>query len=199
MVRALLAGLRYHRKACFLIHLTGCITVSETTSSAATGDNDYAGANGLRALGELDPHVWSDIDDLAAIRSLPRDRVHRAVDALVFNAAATHGAHVHTAIVCAPDIYGSLAGADAPPGAPAEYRMLRLYCDEMARHRAPIYVGEGKNRRSMVHIADLARLYVALVDETARSLRSGVVNPDCWDKKVRARPPPPRRCSRAQG
>jgi hypothetical protein len=76
----------------FLIHLGGTGVVADWQ------DPTY--------LGKLNPKIWSDIDDIDAITSLPDGALHRNVDKIIQEAAAANGEKLKTAIVCPPDIYG---------------------------------------------------------------------------------------------
>ncbi|CAK5277614.1 unnamed protein product [Mycena citricolor] len=165
-MEAILTGLKRRTSTTFLIHLsgTGCI------SDVYTGN-----------LGTLNPKIWSDIDDITELASLPEDRMHRDVDKLVFEAAKTHGAHIHTAIMCPPDIYGEGRG----PGITQSF-MVPFFYDAILAHGSAFYIGQGENVRSTVHIDDVTSLYVKVVGEAIKSLETGTVQSEYWGDNASA-------------
>ncbi|KAJ7905769.1 nucleoside-diphosphate-sugar epimerase [Mycena olivaceomarginata] len=162
-MEALLAGLGRRSAPSFLIHLSGTACISDVYHA----DN----------FGALNPRVWSDVDDIEELRSLPDSRIHRTVDNLVFQAAATHGAHIHTAIMCPPDIYGKGHG----PGITQSF-MVPFFYDAILTRKSAFYVDKGENTRSLVHIDDVMSLYVNVVEEAVASLETGTVKDECWGK-----------------
>ncbi|KAJ7047029.1 nucleoside-diphosphate-sugar epimerase [Mycena alexandri] len=128
-------------------------------------------------FGVLSPRVWSDVDDVEEIARLPEDRIHRPVDKLVFEAAAAHGAHIQTAIVFPPHVYGRGHG----PGITQSY-MVPFFYDAIIAHKSAFYIAKGENARSLVHIEDVVSLYVSLVEEAVKSLDTGTVRDECWGK-----------------
>ncbi|KAJ7266576.1 nucleoside-diphosphate-sugar epimerase [Mycena rebaudengoi] len=161
-MEALLAGLGRRTTPSFLIHLSGTACISDV----------YDGI-----YGALNHRVWSDVDDIDEILHLPEDRVHTHVDRLVWAAPETHGAHIHTAIMCPPDIYGKGHG----PGITQSFLPPFTY-DAIVNKKAAFYLGTGENVRSFVHIDDVMSLYVHVVEEAATSLETGIVRRECWDK-----------------
>ncbi|KAF1984189.1 NAD(P)-binding protein [Aulographum hederae CBS 113979] len=147
-IKAIIAGLAQRKEKSFLIHLSGTGIVSDFR------DPKY--------LGELNPKVWSDVDDLEAITSLPDDAPHRITDKIVLAAAAEHGDKIKTAIMCPPDIYGAGRG----PGKKQSV-YLPVYLMEIKQTRAPFFTGSGGNTRSWVHISDLMNLYMKVVEAAA--------------------------------
>ncbi|KAJ7685403.1 nucleoside-diphosphate-sugar epimerase [Mycena polygramma] len=161
-MEALLAGLGRRSTPSFLIHLSGTACISDV----------YSGKFGVLA-----PRVWSDVDDINEIAQLPEDRTHRHVDKIVFEAAATHGAHIHTAIMCPPDIYGKGHG----PGITQSFMVPFTY-DSILAHKSAFYLAKGENVRSLVHIEDVMSLYVSVVEEAVASLETGTVKDECWGR-----------------
>jgi hypothetical protein len=90
-MEALLAGLGKRTTPSFLVHLRNGVHSLDV----------YFGNYGM-----LNPRVWSDVDYIEELSKLPGDRIHQLADKLVWEAASTHGAHIHAAIMCPPDIYG---------------------------------------------------------------------------------------------
>jgi nucleoside-diphosphate-sugar epimerase len=126
-------------------------------------------------LGKLNPKVWSDIDDIDAITSLPDQALHRNVDKIIQEAAAANGEKLKTAIICPPDIYGPGRG---PGKTHSVY--VPVFFDEIKKSGTAFYAGEGKNTRSWVHIEDLMTVYLKLV-EAAVAGGSGAD----WGREVR--------------
>jgi nucleoside-diphosphate-sugar epimerase len=161
---ALLTGLGKRSAPSFLIHLSGTACISDV----------YSGNFGV-----FNPRVWSDVDDIEELANLPEDRIHRHVDKLVFEAAATHGAHIHTALMCPPDIYGKGHG----PGVTQSF-MVPFFYDSILAYKSAFYLAKGENVRSLVHIQDVMSLYVRVVEEAVTSFETGIVRDECWGKNV---------------
>ncbi|KAJ7940403.1 nucleoside-diphosphate-sugar epimerase [Mycena leptocephala] len=157
---ALLTGLGKRSAPSFLIHLSGTACISDV----------YSGNFGV-----FNPRVWSDVDDIEELANLPEDRIHRHVDKLVFEAAATHGAHIHTALMCPPDIYGTGYG----PGVTQSF-MVPFFYDSILAYKSAFYLAKGENVRSLVHIQDVMSLYVRVVEEAVTSFETGIVRDECW-------------------
>ncbi|KAJ6597118.1 nucleoside-diphosphate-sugar epimerase [Mycena vulgaris] len=161
-MEALLTGLGRRTSPSFLIHLSGTACISDV----------YSGKYGV-----LNERVWSDVDDIEELATLPEDRIHRHVDKLVWEAAATHGAHIHTAIMCPPDIYGKGHGP-----AMTQSFMVPFFYDAILAHKSAFYLAKGENVRSLVHIEDVMSLYVSVVEEAVTSFETGIVRDECWGK-----------------
>ncbi|KAJ7444879.1 nucleoside-diphosphate-sugar epimerase [Mycena latifolia] len=161
-MEALLTGLGRRTAPTFLIHLSGTACISDV----------YDGKFGV-----LNPRVWSDVDDIEELANLPDNRIHRPVDKLVWEAAATHGAHIHTAIMCPPDIYGKGHG----PGTTQSF-LVPFFYDAILAHKSAFYLASGENTRSFVHIDDVMSLYVKVVEEAVSSLETGTVRDEYWGK-----------------
>ncbi|EIN03917.1 NAD(P)-binding protein [Punctularia strigosozonata HHB-11173 SS5] len=158
-INALIAGLLKRPKTSFLIHLSGTGIVADFREG--------------KYVGELNPKVWSDIEDIDAITSLPDDALHRNVDKIIQAAAAAHGDKLKTAIVCPPDICGKGRGLGRTQSV-----LLPAYKAESIKLGAAVYTGSGGNARSWVHIEDLMKLYLSLVEAAA----AGGGNAD-WGKE----------------
>ncbi|KAJ7633097.1 nucleoside-diphosphate-sugar epimerase [Roridomyces roridus] len=163
-MEALLTGLGRRTTPSFLIHLSGTACISDVYD---------------RNFGVFNPHIWSDLNDITALANLPADRIHTHVDRLVWAAPKTHGSHIHTAIMCPPDIYGKGHG----PGITQSFLVPFLYDAVLETPtQTAFYVGRGENSRSFVHIDDVMSLYVKVVEEAMTSLEKGVVRDEYWDK-----------------
>lgn len=114
------------------------------------------------------------MQDIASITSLPDSAPHRPVDKLILSAATEHG--LKTAIVCPPDIYGKGSG----PGKTRSI-FLPVFVDLIKNKvGSSFYVGEGANTKGWVHVQDLMKVYLGLVEDAAK----GGKNAD-WGEEVR--------------
>lgn len=148
-LNALIAGLVKKSTPSHLLHLSGTGIVSDWSSP------DY--------LGTLNPKVWSDLDDLPSISSLPDHALHRNTEKILFKTATEHGDKLKIAIMCPPDIYGKGAGLGKTSSvfAPMYIRDLRTSGNR------PFFYREGTNTRSWVHISDLMQVYLKVVEAAA--------------------------------
>ena len=133
----------------YLIHTSGTgILVSP--NAAAIG------------YGKLDEKVFNDWDGVAEVTSLPDAAIHRNVDKIILAAGTRHGTNVETAIVCPPLIYGRGRGPD-------NQRSIQL--PELAKailtSKKGVQIGAGKNIWNNVHVADLSKVYLKLVEAAA--------------------------------
>ena len=124
-------------------------------------------------LGELHPKVWSDVDDIDAIWSIPEATVHRNTELLI--QAAWTERRVKTAVVCPPIIHGRGSG----PG-----RINSVFYPSLLsasiQTGATFYHGSGTNIYSRVHVADVAQVFLKLVESAA----AGGEGAD-WGREVR--------------
>ncbi|KAK5732235.1 hypothetical protein LTR17_010681 [Elasticomyces elasticus] len=148
-IKALIAGLLRRDEPSFLIHLSGTGIVADYR------DDTYHGT--------LNPKIWSDVDDIDAITSMPDIAVHRNVDKIIQNAAAEHGDKLKTAIICPPDIYGPGRG---PGGIRSVF--FPMFVAEARKVGATFYANDGSNGRSWVHIDDLMAVYMKVVEAAAK-------------------------------
>jgi hypothetical protein len=158
-INALIAGLLLQSSPTFLLHLGGTGIVADWKSDTHRG--------------ELNPKIWSDIDDIDAIWNLPDDALHRNVDKIIQAAAEKHGDKLHTAIICPPDIYGQGFGLARNQSV----YFPTLYAESSKLGRT-FYASSGTNTRSWVHISDLMTVYTRLVEAAA----NGGANAD-WGLK----------------
>lgn len=148
-IKALIAGLLKRESPSFLLHLGGTGVVADWRS------DDYRG--------ELNPKVWSDIEDVNSIWSLPDNALHRNVDKIIQKAAEQHGDKLKTAIICPPDIYGPGKGL-----ARSQSVYFPTLYAESVKLGHTFYANSGKNSRSWVHINDLMTVYLRLVEAAAK-------------------------------
>ena len=148
-IKALIAGLLKRESPSFLLHLGGTGVVADWRS------DDYRGG--------LNPKVWSDIEDVNSIWSLPDNALHRNVDKIIQKAAEQHGDKLKTAIICPPDIYGPGKGL-----ARSQSVYFPTLYAESVKLGHTFYANSGKNSRSWVHINDLMTVYLRLVEAAAK-------------------------------
>ncbi|KAG8627231.1 hypothetical protein KVT40_004714 [Elsinoe batatas] len=120
-------------------------------------------AEGLRS--DESEEVYDDGEGVGSVTSLPDQALHRGVDKLVLAAGdeAGQGGKVRTAVVCPPCIYGRGRGA-------GNTRSMQV--PELARVTVErgegVRVGKGRARWTGLHVADLADLFVRLVEEAVK-------------------------------
>jgi hypothetical protein len=150
-LNAIIEGLRRRSTPSYLLHLSGTGIVSDWASE--------------ENLGRLNPKIWSDLDQdsLKEIRSLPDHALHRNTEKILHSTAQEYGNQIKIAIMCPPDIYGKGKGLAKTHSAliPEFYKGIK---DLGGR---PFYYNEGTNARSWVHIDDLMRVYLHVVEAAA--------------------------------
>ncbi|KAJ5689314.1 nucleoside-diphosphate-sugar epimerase [Penicillium macrosclerotiorum] len=95
----------------------------------------------------------------AHITSLPDDYLHRPADKILQAAAAQHGDRLKTAFFCPSDIYGQGRG-------PGNIRSLLIpeICENIIELGYSFYALTGANRKSWIHVDDVANVYFKLVE-----------------------------------
>ena len=148
-MKAILSGLLKRPTPGYLIHLSGTGIVSDWA------EDQY--------LGKRNPKVWSDISSLDEIKRLPAHALHRNTETILHDTMRDHGNRVNIAIMCPPDIYGKGKG----PGK-TQSAYLPMFVNEIrSLGGRAFYYGDGMNTRSWVHIEDLMRVYVKVVEAAA--------------------------------
>ncbi|KAF2204247.1 NAD(P)-binding protein [Delitschia confertaspora ATCC 74209] len=147
VIKAHLAGLLTRPEKSFFIRLGGTGVIADWK------DGPY---------GELNPKVWSDIDDIDTLTSMPDWALHRPVEKLIQATAEANGEMVKCAIICSSGVYGKGKGM-------VRTRSLYMpeFYGEILKLGYPFYTGSGGNRRGWVHIEDLMRVYLSLIDAAA--------------------------------
>ena len=107
--------------------------------------------------GDSNPRVWSDVDDCGEIFDFPRSKKHRAMDRKIIDAATEL---VRPLIVTPPDIYGESLG-----GGTHRTILIPEYAKAVKRAGKAFYCGKGENIKSVVHITDVASLFLLLVQQ----------------------------------
>jgi hypothetical protein len=148
-LNAIITGLLRRTTPGYLLHLSGTGIVSDWA------DEQY--------LGRLNPKIWSDISSLPEIRRLPPAALHRNTETILHDTIAKHSDSINIAIMCPPDIYGKGKGL-----AKTQSALIPFFVKEVKNMGGKvIYYNEGTNTRSWVHIDDLMRLYLHVVEAAA--------------------------------
>jgi nucleoside-diphosphate-sugar epimerase len=141
--KALIEGLKKHGKATgkkpILLQGSGTAVLSEE-----------------KHIGELSDKVWTD-DMMTDLNAINPKAPHRLVELEVLQAPSC--GLLDVAIVCPPMIYGV---SDGPY--PRHSKQVPLMIRNGIESKRAMYVGNGKNMWSNVHIADLADFYMILFD-----------------------------------
>ncbi|RDW67344.1 uncharacterized protein DSM5745_09210 [Aspergillus mulundensis] len=122
------------------------------------------------AYGEASDKVYDDLDGAQAVRDLilayPNRRV---VDNFILKLA---GSGPKTAIIFPPIIFGAGSG-------PGNQRSIQVpsIAKNALKDKQAAYVGQGLSRWGAIHVADLAQLFVKLVEKAAEG-----GNGDIWDE-----------------
>jgi len=144
-VEAVLKGCARNPNVSYMIHLSGTGTIADFM---------------MFPTGDYNSQIWSDTKNIKDIQSLPDYALHRPVDKLLQDFAVEHGDNVKVAIICPPDIYGTGTGTVKKTS-----WYVPVYVAEILKRGYSFYLGKGENTRGMVHVEDLAELYVLLVED----------------------------------
>ncbi|KAJ4304948.1 hypothetical protein N0V90_000476 [Kalmusia sp. IMI 367209] len=125
-------------------------------------------------LGETSDKVFNDLEGVDELVNLPSEAFHRNVDEMVLDCGTKHRDAVKTAIVCPPTIYGPGRGPSLTRGRQV-YELAKL---TLERGTAPT-IGAGKARWNNVHVHDLSRAFVLLVEAAV----SSSADEDLWGPK----------------
>ena len=148
-LNAIISGLLSRSIPGYLLHLSGTGIVSDWANE------EY--------LGKLNPKVWSDISSLAEIQDLPGNALHRNTEIILHDTVRLYDDKINIAIMCPPDIYGRGKGL-----AKTHSALIPMYVKEIQHLGGQaFYYGEGTNTRSWVHIDDLMKVYLKVVEAAA--------------------------------
>ena len=148
-LNAIISGLLSRSTPGYLLHLSGTGIVSDWANE------EY--------LGKCNPKIWSDISSLAEIQDLPYNALHRNTELILHETVRLYDDRINIAIMCPPDIYGKGKGL-----AKTHSAFVPMYVKEIERLGGEVfYYGEGTNTRSWVHIDDLMRVYLKVIEAAA--------------------------------
>lgn len=148
-LRAIISGLLKRSTPGYLLHLSGTGIVSDWAEE--------------EHLGKLNPKIWSDISSLDEIKSLPAHALHRNTEVILHETVRDYSGKVKIAVMCPPDIYGKGKGLVKTRSA-----FVPMFINEVQKLDGKVfYYGEGTNTRSWVHIDDLMKVYLKVVEAAA--------------------------------
>lgn len=113
-------------------------------------------------FGEMSLEIFDDWDGVGQVTTLPDHSPHRKVDKIIITAGCENPSTIKTAIVCPPTIYGRGRG----PGNQRGHQVYELSRCTLEKGKG-IQVGAGKAYWANVHIHDLSRCYLKLVEAAA--------------------------------
>jgi hypothetical protein len=147
---AVIAGLKKKGSQCYLIHTsgTGLLTYEDTKNNREA---------------QASSKVYDDWEGVSEVVGLPDDAMHMNVDRVILNTASENPS-IRTAIVAPPLIYGVSANKNAA----RERSAARQMVIDILKHGKGFFINEGKARWNTVHVDDLARLYLILVEQAAQ-------------------------------
>lgn len=103
--------------------------------------------------------MFNDWDGVSELVNLPSEAFHRNVDEIVLEAGTKHADVVKTALVCPPTIFGRGRGPVSGRSRQV-YVLTSLILEEQYCPR----IGRGLSQMNDVHVYDLSRLYLLLVE-----------------------------------
>ena len=146
--RSLIRGIaaRSQEQPGYLIHTSG------------TGTLTFADLE-RKTFGEASAKVYDDWEGIGEVTSIPDYASHRNVDKVILAAGTDNEPRVKTAIVCPPTIYGQGRGPD---------NQKSIQLPELSRvtleRKQGIQIGAGRSYWTHIHVHDLSRCYLALVE-----------------------------------
>ncbi|KAF8603601.1 NAD(P)-binding protein [Ceratobasidium sp. AG-I] len=138
LTKSIVKGLEKRDEKGILIHTSGVVITNGSKHGSLTEDHK----------------IWEDTN-VEDIKGIPDRAFHRKVDLEVF--AAHNSGIAETYIVCPSFVYGKGTGPVNKKSIPIPF-FIKI---ALARRKA-VYVGEGANIWSNIHIQDLTRLYLTV-------------------------------------
>ncbi|KAF5267292.1 hypothetical protein FOXYS1_1835 [Fusarium oxysporum] len=127
-------------------------------------------ADKSRVFGTGSDVIYNDLTGVDSIKSLIKQYPSRAVDNYIFS-VSEQNSHVKTALVVPPIIYGQGRG----PGNQRSIQIPGLAKATLVRKKG-LQVGSGDSRWGNIHIADLSRIFLSLVEKAVE----GNKDEDIW-------------------
>ncbi|KAL5591679.1 hypothetical protein ACKLNR_013162 [Fusarium oxysporum f. sp. zingiberi] len=127
-------------------------------------------ADKSRVFGTGSDVIYNDLTGVDSIKSLIKQYPSRAVDNYIFS-VSEQNSHVKTALVVPPIIYGQGRG----PGNQRSMQIPGLAKATLVRKKG-LQVGSGESRWGNIHIADLSRIFLSLVEKAVE----GNKDEDIW-------------------
>lgn len=119
--------------------------------------------------GEPSDHMFDDLDNVADLRNIIRAyKSRRVVDNYILDLGSSGP---KTAIVFPPIIFGTGKG-------PVNQRSIQIpsLCRAALQQRAGIYLNKGLSRWGVIHISDLAKLFVKLAEHAVNATQVPIWN-----------------------
>lgn len=140
--------------------------------SGATAVSAAELADKSRVPGSPSDAIWDDLDGVAEIRDMIQKHPSRAVDNYMLS-VAQDTPQVNTAILFPPIIFGTGHG-------PINQRSIQIprLAKATLERKTGLVVGKGENRWGSVHIRDLGRLVLKLVE---RATEPGQYDEQLWN------------------
>ena len=138
----------------------------QISGASALAVNELADKS--RVPGSASNIIYNDLTDLESIKSLINQYPNRAVDNFMFSAA--ENSSVKTALVVPPMIYGLGRG-------PVNQRSIQIpsLVNATLKRQRGLQVGPGESRWSNIHVADLSRIFLHLVEKAVEGNEDGNV------------------------
>ena len=139
----------------------------QISGASALAVNELADKS--RVPGSSSNIIYNDLTDLESIKSLIKQYPIRAIDNFMFSAA--ENLSVKTALVVSPMIYGLGRG-------PVNQRSIQIpsLVNATSKRQKGLQVGPGESRWSNIHVADLSRIFLRLVEKAVEGNEDG----DTW-------------------
>jgi nucleoside-diphosphate-sugar epimerase len=112
-----------------------------------------------KKFGEASPKIYDDWENVQEVTALPEYAPHRKVDQIILEAGSKDMVKIKTAIVCPPTIYGKGRGPGKQRGHQV-YELSRCTLETQTGFK----VGAGRAYWTNIHIHDLSKLYLKLVE-----------------------------------
>lgn len=123
--------------------------------------------------GSKDARWWDDISDIGELRAFKGEaHTHAVTDKIVRDAAGD----VNVAII-SPGFVGGLSPSiehPTPITTPAIFSTARAF-------KSGFQIAQGENTHAWIHVEDLARMYIVLVDNAAAALAGKTLDPPPFD------------------
>ncbi|MCJ1466374.1 hypothetical protein MMC07_004993 [Pseudocyphellaria aurata] len=150
-VRALVKGMaaRSENQPGYLIHTSG------------TGILTFADIE-RKIYGEASAKIYDDWEGIGEVTSLPDYAFHRNVEKVILTAGTENESRIRTAIICPSTIYGQGRG----PGNQQSIQLPELARSTLERKKG-FQIGAGRTYWPNVHIYDVSRCFLALVEAAA--------------------------------
>jgi nucleoside-diphosphate-sugar epimerase len=111
--------------------------------------------------GELDPKIYSDVNQIDELLQLPHDRLHAAIEQEII--ARAEQSQTRVAILSLPRMFGRGQGNATP-----ESKVIEPYLRGAQSRRNAFALGAGRNVSSRAHVRDASLALLLLVDEALK-------------------------------